>query len=147
MPQMPQHRQWPISFLNHSHKAVTLDTQQGCYLILTIVCFAMISWYYVKNSVTLLHFHALAVRLTCHISLLRHIQSIYTIVYQMTQILNIKGAEWSFVTKAGNNSRNNNQNAVEPPPPKGSPIEILVLCLTFQQWHEKWLVMIPNEPF
>lgn len=55
----------------------------------------------------------------------------------MTQILNIKGAEWSFVTKAGNNSSNNNQNAVGP----------LVLCLTFQQWHEKLLVMIPNEPF
>lgn len=33
----------------------------------------------------------------------------------MTQRLNNKGAEWSFVTKAGNNSRNNNQNAVEPP--------------------------------
>lgn len=64
----------------------------------------------------------------------------------MTQILNIKGAEWRFVTKAGNNSCNNNQNAVEPPP-KGSPIEILVLCLTFQQWDEKWHVMIPNEPF
>lgn len=55
----------------------------------------------------------------------------------MTQILNIKGAEWSFVTKADNNSRNNNQNAL------GS----LVLCLTFQHWHEKLPGMIPNEPF